>query len=314
MAIHDETLRDGVQAPSVLDPPISVKIEMLHLLDELGVSSACIGMPSAGPRAFDDSVRLAKEIADEGLSIRPVCAGRTVARDLNAVVRVSQRVGLPIEFTGFIGSSPIRWLVEHWSFRNILHHTTSVIEYAVREGLPVTYVTEDTTRSSPEVLDSLFRAAIDHGASRLCLCDTVGHATPHGVRNLVRFTRRLIEQSGREVGIDWHGHNDRGLALANTLAAHDAGVDRLHGCVLGIGERVGNAPLELLLLNLHEAGERTLERPEALSRLCRLAADEMRAPAHGLDPLLEELTQLDAPPASEASLEREALGGVEGGA
>ncbi|MEM9189826.1 MAG: 2-isopropylmalate synthase, partial [Myxococcota bacterium] len=113
------------------------------------------------------------------------------------------------------------------------------------------------------------RAAIDHGATRLCLCDTVGHATPDGVRNLIRFTRHVVDGSGAEVKIDWHGHNDRGLGLVNSIYAFEYGADRVHGCILGIGERVGNAPLDLLLINLKllgELGEQDLSR---LAALCR---------------------------------------------
>jgi 2-isopropylmalate synthase len=273
--LHDETLRDGLQCPSVVDPPIETKIEMLHRLEAAGVESVCIGLPAAGPRAFSDCVRLGMEIERSRLRIRPSCAGRTLARDLNAIVEVSQRVGRAMEAMTFIGSSPLRQYVEGWSFESVLHRTTHTTAYAVREGLPVTYVTEDTTRSSPSVLGPLFRAAIEHGAERLCLCDTVGHATPRGAKNLVAFARSMAAEAGRRVGVDWHGHNDRGLALANTLAAFEAGADRLHGCILGLGERVGNAPLEGLALTLEERGIRDVASRSDLLTLCRLVLRDM---------------------------------------
>jgi 2-isopropylmalate synthase len=250
VALHDETLRDGVQNPSVVDPPIADKLEVIHLLDAVGVDSADLGLPAAGPRAFDDVLRLCGEVAEQGLRLRPTCAGRTLVADLRPIVEVSQRAGIAVEAMTFIGSSPIRQLVERWSMDDVRRRTAEAVGFAVRHGLPTTYVTEDTTRSRPEVLAELFRTAIGEGASRICLCDTVGHATPEGVRRLVAFARRIIEESGAEVAVDWHGHNDRGLALANALVAMDAGADRLHGCVLGIGERVGNAPLDQLVINL----------------------------------------------------------------
>ncbi len=255
--LHDETLRDGIQNPSVVDPNIGDKLEILHLMDELGVYSSDIGLPGAGPRAFEDVLRLLKEIVDEKLSIIPACAGRTLVNDIAPMVEVSQKAGTPVEVMTFIGSSPIRKLAEDWSSELIIERSVKAIDFAVQEGLPVTFVTEDTTRSRPDLLTDLFRAAIDHGATRLCLCDTVGHATPDGVRNLIRFTRHVIEGAGASdtVKIDWHGHNDRGLGLVNSIFAFEYGADRVHGTILGIGERVGNAPLDLLLINLKLLGE-----------------------------------------------------------
>lgn len=265
--LHDETLRDGLQNPSVVDPPVADKLEILHLLDAVGVHSADLGLPAAGPRAFDDVLRLCREVSSAKLSLHPACAARTLEEDLRPVVEVSQRVGLPVEAMTFIGSSPIRQLAEQWSPELVRQRSVEAVRFAVRHDLPTTFVTEDTTRSRPEVLADLFRAVIDEGARRLCLCDTVGHATPDGVRRLVAFTRRVVADTGADVRIDWHGHNDRGLGIANALVALEAGVDRLHGCVLGIGERVGNAPLDQLLVNLELMG---LHGPGDLRKLTAL--------------------------------------------
>jgi len=252
--LHDETLRDGIQNPSVVDPGIGDKLEILHLLDEVGVDTTDVGLPGAGPRAFEDVLTLCKEIAEQKLHIQPTCAGRTLVNDIAPMVEVSQKAGVPVEVMTFIGSSPIRQLAEDWSANLIIERSIAAIDFAVKEGLPVTFVTEDTTRSRPDLLTDLFRAAIDHGATRLCLCDTVGHATPDGVRALLEFTRRVVEDSGADVRIGWHGHNDRGLALVNSIFALEYGADRIHGCILGIGERVGNAPLDQILINLKLLG------------------------------------------------------------
>ena len=253
--IHDETLRDGIQSPSAHDPTIEEKIEMLHFMESLGVDSLDIGLPGAGPRAYRDVTRLAREIAENRMRIRPGCAARTLAHDILPIVEVSQKVGIPIEVFTFIGSSPIRQYVEAWSVENIARLSSDAIDLAVENGLPVTYVTEDTTRSNPEALRTLFRAVIEHGARSLCLCDTVGHATPEGVVSLISFVRELTKEITSEpIEIQWHGHNDRGLALYNAIKAIEAGAERIHATALGIGERVGNTPLDLLLVNLRLYG------------------------------------------------------------
>lgn len=271
--LHDETLRDGIQNPSVVDPEIEDKLEILHLLEEIGVDTIDVGLPGAGPRAFADVLRICREIADHKMRIRPTCAGRTLVQDIAPMVEVSQRAGLPIEVMTFIGSSPIRSLAEEWSVELIRERSVKAIAFGVKEGLPVNYVTEDTTRSRPDVLWELFRAAIDAGASRLTLCDTVGHVTPDGVRNLVQFTLQVIDASGADVGVDWHGHNDRGLALVNTIWALEHGADRAHGTILGIGERVGNASLDQIMVNLRllgELGDRDLSK---LAALCQKVSE-----------------------------------------
>jgi len=277
-ALLDETLRDGLQNPSVEDPSIDEKLRILHLMEDLGIEYADVGLPGSGKRAFDDVLRLCGEIVTCKMRIRPTCAGRTVASDIEPILEVSQRTGLRVEACAFIGSSPIRQYVEGWDVALIAKRSGEAIDLAVRAGLPVTFVTEDTTRSRPEVLTPLFRAAIDHGATRLCLSDTVGHATPDGVRNLIQFTRGVIAGTGAIIGIDWHGHNDRGLALANALWALELGVDRIHGTAMGIGERTGNVAMEMLLYNLWAWGQIELADPSALQAYCDVTARAVKWP------------------------------------
>ncbi|HWL86990.1 MAG TPA: LeuA family protein [Polyangiaceae bacterium] len=254
-SFFDETLRDGLQNPSVIDPGIDRKLQLLNLMNDLGIHEADIGLPGSSKRAFDDCLRLCKEVEQNKLKIRVACAGRTVVSDITPMIELSQRAGILVEVYAFIGSSPIRQFAEEWDVALIAKRSTEAIDVAVKAGLPVTYVTEDTTRSRPEALTTLFRAAIEHGASRICLSDTVGHATPDGVRNLVRFTRDVIAGAGANVGIDWHGHNDRGFALENAIWALEHGADRVHATALGIGERVGNVAMELLLMNMKLLGQ-----------------------------------------------------------
>jgi 2-isopropylmalate synthase len=272
-SFFDETLRDGLQNPSVVDPNIEQKLKILHLMEDLGIHEADIGLPGSSKRAFEDVLRMCKEVVDCKMKIKIACAGRTVVGDITPMIEVSQRAGIPIEVYAFIGSSPIRQYAEEWDVELIAERSCAAIDVAVKAGLPVAYVTEDTTRSRPEVLTTLFRAAIDHGATRLCLSDTVGHATPDGVRNLIAFTKSVIAGTGaKSIGIDWHGHNDRGLALENALWALEYGADRVHATALGIGERVGNAQMELVLLNMKLLGQLEEQDLTKLLEYCQTVA------------------------------------------
>lgn len=254
--LFDETLRDGLQSPSVIDPPVDTKVGILHLMESLGIDVVDVGLPGAGQRQREAVTRLCREIASQRMKIRAACAARTVAADIQPIADVIQLTGVPIEAMVFIGSSPIRQYAEEWTLDFILRQSREAISFAAREGMKVTYVTEDTTRSSPEDLRVLLTEAIAAGAWRVCLCDTCGAVVPNGAYNLVAWVRDLIAQIGAEVGIDWHGHRDRGLDLANSLAAIEAGASRVHGTALGVGERVGNTPMEQLLVNLKLLGMR----------------------------------------------------------
>lgn len=275
--LDDETLRDGLQSPSVRSPAIEDKVRILHLIADLGIESANLGLPGAGPHVVRDTLRLAREIAAQRLPIFPNCAARTLKADIEPIVEVSQAAGIAIEAACFIGSSPVRHYAEEWQLDKVLRLSTEAVEYAVAQGLPVMYVTEDTTRAQPEVLRRLYTAAVEAGARRVCIADTVGHATPNGARHLVRFIREVVDATGETVAVDWHGHRDRGLAVINALAAAAAGADRLHGTALGIGERVGNCAMDLLLVNLHLLGwiDRDLSK---LAEYCRVVAETTGVP------------------------------------
>ncbi|MEA2488558.1 MAG: hypothetical protein QOH21_350 [Acidobacteriota bacterium] len=250
----DETLRDGLQSPSVTDPSIEEKLRILHYMDAIGVHNADIGLPGAGAHVQKTVERLAREIVEQKLSVKPSAAGRTHENDVRPIVEISQRVGIPIEADLFIGSSPIRQFAEEWDLDWIVEQSTKAVRFAVSEGIPVMYVTEDTTRATPDAIERLYTAAMDAGAARLCIADTVGHATPWGTRNLVRFVRALVDRINPEVKIDWHGHEDRGMGVINCIAALEAGADRVHGTAAGIGERVGNTPIDILMVNLKLMG------------------------------------------------------------
>ena len=244
----DETLRDGLQSPSVRDPELDQKLELIHLMNALGIQTADVGLPGAGERARQHITTLVEEMASLDIEANVAC--RTVISDIAPVVDVVQETGQPIEVCAFIGSSPIRQFAESWDFEHMLKLSREAVEFGVKNDLKVMFVTEDTTRATPEQVRALYSTAIEAGASRICVCDTCGHATPLGTKKLVRFVKDLVEELGADVGIDWHGHRDRGLGLINTLVALDAGATRLHASALGVGERTGNTEMDLLLANL----------------------------------------------------------------
>lgn len=284
--LDDETLRDGLQSPSVVDPPIGAKIQLVHMMHELGIHAADVGLPAAGPRAVADVTRLCEEIRDSRLAIAPNCAARTILADVEPVVRISQLTGVPVEVSAFIGSSPIRRYAEGWTLNHMLRTAEESVSFCVREGLPVMFVTEDTTRADAATLRTLYGKAIEWGVRRICLSDTVGHATPSGVRALIRFVRReIIDASGESVKLDWHGHRDRGLGLANALAAIEAGADRIHATAMGIGERVGNVEMDLLLVNLALAGVHVADLTR-LADYCELVSRECGVPLPSNYPVL----------------------------
>jgi isopropylmalate/homocitrate/citramalate synthase len=275
--LNDETLRDGLQSPSVRTPPIEAKLAILHEMVALGIDALDLGLPGAGPHVVRDVLALAREIADKKLPIAPNCAARTVEADIKPIVEISQQAGIPIEAACFIGSSPIRQYAEGWTLDRMLELSEKAVSFAARQGLPVMFVTEDTTRANPDDLRRLYTAAVEAGARRVCISDTVGHATPTGAAAVTRFIRGVVDATGEDVKVDWHGHRDRGLGEINALAAAAAGADRLHGTALGVGERVGNAPMDLLLVNFVLLGWRDYD----LSRLpeyCRLVAEATGVP------------------------------------
>jgi 2-isopropylmalate synthase len=253
--LDDETLRDGLQNPSVFDPSVEEKIEILHLMESLGIDSVNIGLPGAGPRAFAHTEALAREIAAQRMKIKPNCAARTHENDIRPIVEISESTGIAIEAATFLGSSPIRRLVEDWTVDHLERTTEKAVRFAVENGLPSMYVTEDTIRTDPETVKRLYSTAIRNGARAIVLCDTVGHATPNGAFNLVKFVvEEVVKPSGEKIRIDWHGHNDRGLSIANSLAAVAGGAHQVHAAANALGERVGNTPMELMLVNLRLMG------------------------------------------------------------
>src|SRR5258705_10049361 len=158
------------------------------------------------------------------MRLRPCVAARTIEAYIRPIAEFSQRGGIAIEAATFLGSSPIRLLVEDWTVEHLERTTEMAVKFAVAQGLPCMYVTEDTVRTDPATVKRLYTTAIRCGARAIVLCDTVGHATPQGAYNLVKFVmENVVKACGEKIRVDWHGHRDRGLDIANSLAAVAAG-------------------------------------------------------------------------------------------
>lgn len=295
--VVDETLRDGLQNPTGINPPIDHKVALLHSMARIGVDVVSVGLPAAGAIYAEDTVQLVEEITKAKLPLKPTAAARTVVSDVAAIARIADRTGVGLEVYSFIGSSPIRHFVEGWDTGFLVQCITAAAEEAARNNLPFTLVTEDTTRSQPETLRTMYRAGVDAGMARLCICDTTGHVTPYGVEKLVAFVKSELAALGADhVGLDWHGHNDRGLGLQNALWAASFGVERVHGTGLGVGERVGNAPLELIVDNLVRLGLRPSIPASTMVEFCMLAAQALNWDIPADHPLAGSMARSGEPP------------------
>ena len=254
----DETLRDGLQSPSARNPTIEQKIELIDYMEKLGIQKVDLGLPGAGPFHIDHIDSMLNHMGENGYNLRPGCAVRTVVSDIEPLVELQAKHERQIQASAFLGTSPIRQFAEGWTMGRIMETAEKAVTFAVENDIPVMFVTEDTTRSKPEEIKQVYARAIEMGADRICVCDTCGHVTPNGVRKLLEFIQEeVIPDSGvkrREIEVNWHGHQDRGLGVANNLAAYEAGADVIHGTALGVGERAGNAPLDQTLVNLSLMG------------------------------------------------------------
>ena len=254
----DETLRDGLQSPSARNPTISQKIELLTYMEKLGIQKVDLGLPGAGPFHIEHIDAMLSHITENDFVIRPGAAVRTLMSDIQPLVDLQQKHGIKIQASAFLGTSPIRQFTEGWTMEKLLSTMETAVSFAVENDVPVMFVTEDTTRSKPEDVKMIYRRAMELGVRRLCVCDTCGHVTPNGVKKLLNFIdEEVIKDSGymrNEIEVNWHGHQDRGLGVANNIAAVEAGADVIHGTALGVGERAGNAPIDQTLVNLKLMG------------------------------------------------------------
>ncbi len=225
-----------------------------------------------------DVERLAKEIGSAKLKVKANCAARTHVNDIAPIADIVHRTGVPIECCAFIGSSPIRQYTEGWTLDWLLRNTEEAITFAVKEGL------DGDVRHRGHDAGRIPRRCARSTPARFAPARSVfASPTPWGTRRrqgaaaVVRFALQIIADTGADVGVDWHGHRDRDLAITNSIAALEAGATRLHGAALGIGERVGNTPMDLLLVNLVLMGYTTRDLRK-LGDYCHLVAEACGVP------------------------------------
>jgi isopropylmalate/homocitrate/citramalate synthase len=254
----DETLRDGLQSPSARNPTIEEKIELLTYMERLGLQKVDLGLPGAGPFHREHISAMLSHINENSFNIRPGAAVRTLMGDIEPLVEMQAQHEMEIQASAFLGTSPIRQFTEGWTMEKLMSTMEKAVSFAVENDVPVMFVTEDTTRSKPEDVKMIYQRAMELGVRRICVCDTCGHVTPNGVKKLLHFIdEEVIKDAGyhrSEIEVNWHGHQDRGLGVANNIAAVEAGADVIHGTALGVGERAGNAPLDQTLVNLKLMG------------------------------------------------------------
>ncbi len=267
--VLDVTLLEAPHSPAARQPPLSERLRLLHQLDELGLDLVCLGDAGEG---WAETLPLVSEVAESRLKVRSAVLCRNHATELERVAEASEQLGHAIHVLLQCGYSPLQeWKGEAWAAARAERMQESVM-FAVGLGLTVTLLCPDAPRAHPGWLVDTLGRALDSGAQRLALVDTTGCATPEGVARLVAFVTELCRRKGLPERIDWFGFNDRGLALANALTALESGASRVHASVLGLAERSGCVPLDLLLINLRLLG--ALDRPmEALASVCQRVAE-----------------------------------------
>src|SRR2546428_5668606 len=272
--IWEETLRDGEQTPGVAYTP-EEKVRIARVLDEVHVPMMDVGIPVVS----SEEARGVRMIANAGLDATIMAAARTVRKDVEACIACDVD-----EIALFTAGSDLH--IKHklaMTRDQVKEAAVRETEYAVAHGVEVSFVTEDTFRADLDFVVELYNACTDAGAHRAVVCDRVGVMTPPGIRWFFgQLKDRLVPTE-----LSFHGHNDFGLAVANSLAAVEEGVQVPHTCVNGLGERAGNASFEELGLALEALyGYDTRIDGSRIYELSRLGEDPGGIPVGASKPLL----------------------------
>lgn len=273
--VLDTSLRDGLQDAQIRHPSLEEKERLVDILVQVGVEAIDIAIPIARGSHLREAIQLARRIPS---NVTVACLARTDASDIQAAVDLAQGAGRPIETIVFCGASPLRRWVEDWDVTEITEWMAKSVNFASKQGLIPTVATEHTTQTEPEVIKQIYLAGLDNGGQKVCIADTSGAASPISTEKIIRFFRDEVLKSFNDVDIDWHGHNDRGLSVINSLVALSAGAQRVHGTAIGIGERAGNTPLEQMLINLKMARDPKRQDLGAISELATFAAEIFNVP------------------------------------
>ncbi len=283
--IEDDTLRDGLQGAFVRKPTVDEKIELFTLSSAIGCQHAVVGFPASSPQEMADSRRIVQAIQERGLKQQPWMLSRALVSDLEPIIALQRESDIPIGAAFFMGTSPLRRVVEKWDWDQVLRNVETAVAYCVENGVPFSLSIEDASRTPPEELRQLIQIGAKANGFSISICDTVGESTPDGAAQLVRFTREEIAKENADTRVLWHGHNDRGMAVANSAAAAEAGARIIGGSFLGIGERTGNAALEQVILYLYQNGA-TQWRIDHLVNYCEKLSEYTNTPISNEMPLI----------------------------
>lgn len=248
----DTTLRDGIQAPGIEQPSLEQKLAIIDFDARIGIEVVDVCLPGIGGSCYKEGVECARYIAKNHPHMEIVVLARTTQSDVDATLRFSEEAGVPLSVVLFRGSSDLRLLAEGWDEQQIIDDMYDYTRLLVSGGQKVVCSTEDTTRTRPDFLEKIFLAGKDGGAKEFCIADTVGYTDPFSVENQSRWVREKLGSAC--LGLHFHGHNDIGMAVANSLAALKGGADKIHVTWRGVGERAGNTPLEAFLGVLYTFG------------------------------------------------------------
>lgn len=250
----DTTLRDGRQKPESKQPSVEEQKAIIDFDAKVGVDAIDICMPGVRGKYYREGVECAQYISRNHPNIEIVVLARTIEDDVAATIDFSKDAGVRLSVILFRGSSDLRLLAEDWNEDQIVEDMHRFSKILTCAGQKVISATEDTTRTRPEFLKSIFEAGITGGASELCVADTVGYADPTGTQRQMEWIRQNIS-GANDLPIHFHGHDDTRNSVANSIAAIKSAPNTIvHATWLGVGERAGNTPMEGLLSDLERRG------------------------------------------------------------
>jgi len=253
--INDTTLRDGEQTPGVVFS-LEEKVQIARLLDEMGVQQIEAGTPAMS----EEETRAVGAIVKEELNASIMGWSRAVQSDVDAVLK-TEADAIAIS----IATSDIHLRYKlNMNREQVLEKATSMVEYAKSHGLYVSLNSEDATRTDFAFLKEFALKGKEAGADRLRICDTLGVLIPASSKYL---TRRIIQET--RIPVEIHTHDDYSLAVANALAAFEAGAEWASTTVNGLGERAGNSSLEGVIMGLLKLYN--LQLPFKISKICEIS-------------------------------------------
>ena len=250
----EDDIRDALQSVRTVQPLLSERKALLDLSAKVGIQYSFLGFPAASQNETNLVTALVKHIADEKIPIEPVLMARALENDVKRIIEIQNETSYAVAADIFINTSALRLKIEGWTLDTIINKIKKSHHLSVNNNLKYRISLEDSARTAPDSIEILIKEIINLGIKTIVLCDTVGDCLPSGASNLTSFVMDIISKENVDVEIGWHGHNDKGLSLANALASVEAGATIISGTFTGIGERTGNIPLEQIIYILSQNG------------------------------------------------------------